>query len=123
MAYFDFKDAEPAGILNELIPNNTPSWNLWKNCICAAIKHKFSEPSKLIDDPTKYIRPSIEGMFNEEFNKLAKKEDRTFVKKFLEQADKEFNSVNEVSQKIDEKRQTESTNNKEVPTRRGILCA
>ncbi len=59
MSYFDFTDAEPEGILNELIPNNTPSWNLWKECICAAIKSERCDPSSLIE-----AFPSDDGVTN-----------------------------------------------------------
>ncbi len=100
MAYFDFKDTEPRGILDELVPNNTPSWNLWKDCICAVIKLKKYSPSSLIKDlpldngSDDELRVSLKG----QFDKLGRDKDRIFVKTFLEQADQAFNSVNAVKE-------------------------
>ena len=100
MAYFDFKDTEPRGILDELVPNNTPSWNLWKDCICAAIKFRKYSPSSLIKDfplengSDDELRVSLK----EQFDKLGRDKDRIFVKTFLEQADQAFDGVNTVKE-------------------------
>ncbi len=95
IAYFDFKGAEPKGILDELIPNNTPSWNLWKDCICTAIKRKICQPSSLIE-----ARNNLDQSLKERYLTLPQEEDRTFVKVFLEQANHAFDSVEPLKQNL-----------------------
>ncbi len=64
MAYFKFTNTDPTGIVNELIPNNTPSWNLWKKCICDAIKRADEcSPRSLLDEEPKIDSESWEFQF------------------------------------------------------------
>ncbi len=113
MAHFKFPDEDSArGILDELIPNNTPSWNVWKKCICSAIQAECEGrtdllPSKMLSEivpessksnmtPVSEMRQNGSGL---------SKKDRNFIESFLERADAVFTFSKQKRDEIDKKRE------------------
>ncbi|KJA21750.1 hypothetical protein HYPSUDRAFT_41595 [Hypholoma sublateritium FD-334 SS-4] len=92
------------GILDELMPNNTPAWALWKDCLCASVEHKCS-PSAMINGPDTWVGGLLHGNtaaaataapLQAAFHALPPGE-QGFIKDFLSQADDVFDSVARVN--------------------------
>lgn len=101
-ALFYFKPKDPRGILNELMPNNTLAWDLWKECICCSIAHSC-KPSDLISESDTWFdglkhpeKRAASDRMKAAFNALPTAEDKSFVREFLHQADDAYNSVPEL---------------------------
>ncbi|KAH9487250.1 hypothetical protein JR316_0001320 [Psilocybe cubensis] len=118
MFYFNPGLKAPEGILDELMPNNTPAWNVWKHCICAAIMHgrkpsdfifpdeqtaehldtlEKDELKNLNDQGEKYTHAKIMKAFED----LALENDRNFLREFLRKADAAFESVSTFDEKVE----------------------
>ncbi len=75
-ATFYLKPTEPESILNELMPNSTPAWNVWKKHIVEAILQNC-EPSEVpVPKDAKHRIEDLEAS------------EKKFVHEFLERADK-----------------------------------
>ncbi|PPQ68475.1 hypothetical protein CVT25_008400 [Psilocybe cyanescens] len=115
MFYFDPGLKAPEGMLDELMPNNTPAWNVWKQCICAAVLHRQKPSNFIRHDPRaegaleKEAKAPLRGDVGERYTpaKLTKAykdlgvHDQEFLSEFLGKADDAFNSVPEFESKVD----------------------
>lgn len=100
---FYFPDLQgPEGLLDQLMTNNTPSWNLWKKCIAAAVKHNRK--------PSSFLHPEHHGAtrtnanpsptdFTQDYDDLGSDMDRRFIRLFLRKADEAFDSIRDFEKK------------------------